>query len=137
MSMTISMSTKPHRPAGLTSMDLMGLHDLPCGKLAPPDLALPHARRRVFGPSAGWHHRVNVLYHLLNTELLFLVLWRMTGGMWQSAFVAALFGVHPLHVESVAWVAERKDVLSTLFWILAMGAYLQYVRRPGIGDTFW
>ena len=86
-----------------------------------------------FGLDAGWHHRMNVLYHLLNTELLFLVLWRMTGGMWQSAFVAALFGVHPLHVESVAWVAERKDVLSALFWILTMGAYLRYSRRPGIG----
>jgi tetratricopeptide (TPR) repeat protein len=87
----------------------------------------------LFGPSAGWHHRMNVLYHLLNTELLFLVLWRMTGWMWKSAFVAALFGVHPLHVESVAWVAERKDVLSTLFWMLTMGAYLRYARRPGIG----
>jgi len=87
----------------------------------------------LFGTSAGWHHRMNVLYHLLNTILLFLVLWRMTGGIWQSAFVAALFGVHPLHVESVAWVAERKDVLSTLFWILTMGAYLRYARRPGIG----
>ncbi len=87
----------------------------------------------LFGLDAGWHHRVNLLFHLLNTELLFLVLWRMTGGMWQSAFVAALFGVHPLHVESVAWVSERKDVLSTLFWILTMGAYLRYVRRPGAG----
>jgi tetratricopeptide (TPR) repeat protein len=87
----------------------------------------------LFGPSAEWHHRMNVLYHLLNTELLFLVLWRMTGGLWQSAFVAALFGIHPLHVESVAWIAERKDVLSTLFWILTMGAYLRYTRCPGIG----
>jgi tetratricopeptide (TPR) repeat protein len=87
----------------------------------------------LFGPSAGWHHRMNVLYHLLNMELLFLVLFRMTGGLWQSAFVAALFGVHPLHVESVAWVAERKDVLSTLFWMLTMGAYLRYARDPGIG----
>jgi len=87
----------------------------------------------LFGLDAGWHHRMNVLFHLLNTELLFLVLWRMTGGMWPSAFVAALFGAHPLHVESVAWVAERKDVLSTLFWILTMGAYLRYVRRPGAG----
>jgi len=88
---------------------------------------------QLFGLSAGWHHRMNVLYHLVNTILLFLVLWRMTGGIWQSAFVAALFGVHPLHVESVAWVAERKDLLSTLFWVLAMGAYLRYARRPGIG----
>jgi tetratricopeptide (TPR) repeat protein len=87
----------------------------------------------LFGASAGKHHLMNLLYHLLNTELLFFVLWRMTGGLWQSAFVAAMFGVHPLHVESAAWIAERKDVLSTLFWILAMGAYLRYVRRPGTG----
>ena len=87
----------------------------------------------LFGPSARWHHRMNVAYHLLNTGLLFLVLWRMTGGLWKSAFVAALFGVHPLHVESVAWVSERKDVLSTLFLILTMGAYLRYVRSPGLG----
>jgi tetratricopeptide (TPR) repeat protein len=79
---------------------------------------------QLFGLDAGWHHRVNVLFHLANTALLFLVLWRMTGGLWQSAFVAALFAVHPLHVESVAWVAERKDVLSTFFWLLTMGAYL-------------
>lgn len=85
----------------------------------------------LFGNDPGWHHRMNVLFHLLDTELLFLLLWRMTGGLWQSAFVAALFGVHPLHVESVAWVAERKDVLSTLFWLMTMGAYLLYVRRPG------
>lgn len=88
---------------------------------------------QLFGPSAGWHHFMNLMYHLLNTELLFLVLWRMTGGLWGSAFVAALFGVHPLHVESVAWIAERKDVLSTLFWILTMGAYLRYTRCPGLG----
>lgn len=87
---------------------------------------------QLFGLDAGWHHRVNVLFHLANTALLFLVLWRMTGGLWQSAFVAALFAVHPLHVESVAWIAERKDVLSTLFWLLTMGAYLGYVRRPSI-----
>jgi tetratricopeptide (TPR) repeat protein len=87
----------------------------------------------LFGTSAGGHHLMNLLYHLMNTEFLFFILWRMTGGFWQSAFVAALFGVHPLHVESVAWIAERKDVLSTLFWILTMGAYLRYTRRPGTG----
>ena len=91
------------------------------------------ADMQLFGLDTGWHHRVNVLFHLANTALLFLVLWRMTGGLWQSAFVGALFAVHPLHVQSVAWIAERKDVLSTLFWLLAMGAYLGYVRRPGIG----
>ena len=77
----------------------------------------------LFGINAGWHHRMNVLFHLLNTILLYLVLWQMTGGLWRSAFVAALFGVHPLHVESVVWIAERKDLLSTLFWILTMGVF--------------
>ncbi len=86
----------------------------------------------LFGSNAGWHHRMNVLFHLLNTLLLYLVFWRMTGRLWHSAFVAALFGVHPLHVESVAWIAERKDLLSTLFWILTMGVYLRYVRRPSL-----
>jgi hypothetical protein len=65
--------------------------------------------------------------------LLFVVLRQMTGALWQSAFVAAAFGLHPLHVESVAWVTERRDVLSTLFWILAMGAYFRYVKKPFAG----
>jgi len=85
----------------------------------------------LFGPSPGWHHRMNVLYHLLNTELLFLVLWRMTGALWQGAFVAALFGAHPLHVESAMWISERKDLLCALFFLLATAAYRRYVRRPG------
>ncbi len=84
-----------------------------------------------FGPAAAWHHRTNVLLHLLNTALLFLALERLTGGFWRSALVAALFGVHPLHVESVAWVAERKDLLSALFWTLTLRAYVRYARRPG------
>lgn len=90
----------------------------------------------LFGTSPAWHHRVNALLHLMNTELLFLVLWRMTGGLWQSAFAAALFGVHPLHVEPVAWVTERRELLSALFVMLTMGAYLRYVRRPGVGRYF-
>jgi tetratricopeptide (TPR) repeat protein len=84
------------------------------------------------GPNPGKMHLVNVFFHLANTLLLFTVLKQMTGALWQSAFVAALFAVHPLHVESVAWVSERKDVLSTLFWLLTMWAYLQYVRQPKI-----
>jgi tetratricopeptide (TPR) repeat protein len=77
-------------------------------------------------------HVTNVLLHTANTLLLFLVLGRMTGLVWRSAVVAGLFALHPLHVESVAWVAERKDVLSTLFLMLALAAYLYYVRRPGV-----
>ncbi|NTW16972.1 MAG: glycosyltransferase family 39 protein, partial [Syntrophaceae bacterium] len=83
-----------------------------------------------FGLKAGWHHLMNLLFHIANTLLLFLVLHRMTKALWQSAFVAALFALHPLHVESVAWVAERKDVLSTFFWMLTMGAYVFYVEKP-------
>jgi protein O-mannosyl-transferase len=87
---------------------------------------------QLFGLNPQGHHLTNLLFHIANTLLLFLVLNRMTKALWQSAFVAALFAIHPLHVESVAWVAERKDVLSTLFWLLTMGAYLYYVERPGL-----
>jgi tetratricopeptide (TPR) repeat protein len=85
------------------------------------------------GLKAGGFHLTNVLLHAANTLLLFLVLGRMTGAIGRSAVVAGLFGLHPLHVESVAWVAERKDVLSTLFWMLTLAAYLHYTRRPGLG----
>ncbi len=87
---------------------------------------------QLFGVNAGGHHIVNALFHLANTLLLFLVLRAMTRADWPSAFVAAMFAVHPLHAESVAWVSERKDVLSTFFWLLAMAAYARYVRRPGV-----
>ncbi len=86
---------------------------------------------RLFGMDAGRQHLVNVLFHLANTVLLFLFLDRATGAGAQSLFVAALFALHPLHVESVAWVAERKDVLSTLFWMLTLISYVRYVERPG------
>jgi hypothetical protein len=85
---------------------------------------------RMYGVNAGPHHVTSVLLHIANTLLLFGLLLRMTGAPGRSAFVAALFAVHPLHVESVAWVAERKDVLSTLFWMLTLLAYTAYVRHP-------
>jgi tetratricopeptide (TPR) repeat protein len=78
-------------------------------------------------------HFTNVVLHLANTVLLLHVLRRMTGAVWRSALVAALFALHPLHVESVAWVTERKDVLSTLFWLLTLWAYAVYTGRPGPG----
>ena len=87
---------------------------------------------QLFGLDPRWHHLTNLLLHLASTLLLFLVFHRMTEALWQSAFVAALFALHPLHVESVAWVAERKDVLSAFFWMLTMGAYAFYVERPGL-----
>jgi len=84
---------------------------------------------QLFGLNPGDHHLVNVLIHTATVILLFLVLRRMTGFLWRSAFVAAVFAIHPLRVESVAWVAERKDVLSGLFFMLTMGAYVSYVRH--------
>lgn len=85
---------------------------------------------QLFGLDAGRHHLVNLLFHTANALLLFTVFRKMTGALWQSAFVATLFAVHPLHVESVAWVSERKDVLSTFFWFLTMAAYFHYVKNP-------
>jgi tetratricopeptide (TPR) repeat protein len=84
-----------------------------------------------FGLDAGRHHLVSLLFHVLNTLILFAVLQGMTGALWKSGFVAALFALHPLHVESVAWIAERKDVLSTFFFLLTLLAYERYARRPG------
>lgn len=82
-----------------------------------------------FGLRSGAHHAVSVVFHALTAVALFLVLRSMTSTMWRSAFVAAVFAIHPLHVESVAWVAERKDVLSGLFFMLTLGAYTRYARR--------
>lgn len=87
---------------------------------------------RLYGLNPRGHHLTNLLFHLANLLLLFGVMTRMTGSLWRSGFVAALFAVHPLHVESVAWVAERKDVLSTFFWLLTMLAYLSYAKRPSL-----
>ncbi|MGO9147156.1 MAG: tetratricopeptide repeat protein [Desulfomonilia bacterium] len=86
----------------------------------------------MFGLNPGMHHLTNVLLHILNSILLFLVFERMTGALWRSAVVAALFALHPIHVESVVWISERKDVLSTFFWMLTMLAYHWYVMNKTI-----
>ena len=88
---------------------------------------------QLWGVRAGGHHFTNIVLHTIAVVLLFLVLQQMTGAIWQSAFVAALFAIHPLHVESVAWISERKDVLSAVFFMLTLGAYVRYVRSPSIG----
>ena len=87
---------------------------------------------QLFGANAAGHHITNLIFHVINTLLLFLILRRITGFPWRSAFVAVLFAIHPLHIESVAWVAERKDVLSTLFFMLTVWAYVRCVERPAI-----
>ena len=85
---------------------------------------------QLYGMNAGRHHRTNLILHIANSLLLFLVLGRMTKALWRSAFVAALFALHPLNVDSVAWVAERKNVLSTFFWMLTLLTYVYYTERP-------
>ncbi len=88
----------------------------------------------IYGMNPGHHHLTNVLYHILNTILLFFLFKRMTGKLWQSSFVAALFALHPLHVESVAWIAERKDVLSTFFLFMTLWTYTRYVENFRVTD---
>lgn len=85
---------------------------------------------QIFGLWAGGHHLTSLFFHIVNTLLLFFLFRKMTGNDWQSAFMAALFALHPLHVQSVAWVSERKDVLSAFFWMLSFWAYVRYVHRP-------
>jgi len=87
---------------------------------------------QLFGSNPGWMHLVNLLLHIANTLLLFAIFKKLTAAVWPSVFVAAAFALHPMHVESVAWIAERKDVLSTLFWLLTLAAYVGYVKRPSV-----
>jgi tetratricopeptide (TPR) repeat protein len=87
---------------------------------------------QIFGLNSLWHHLINLLFHIANVLLLFYVFSKMTGAIWRSAFVAAIFAIHPLRVESVAWVAERKDVLSSFFWMLTLAIYIWYSAKPSL-----
>jgi hypothetical protein len=87
---------------------------------------------QLHGLNAGGYHLTNVILHVMSTLLLFWLFNRMTGAIWRSAFVAALFALHPLHVESVVWIAERKDVLSAFFWMLTLCLYVYYTEKPVI-----
>jgi len=101
-------------------------------QLASADLDFTHGGLRTVRLDPAGHHATNLMFHVANAVLIFLLLRRTTGAQWRSAFVAALFALHPLHVESVAWVSERKDVLSTFFWALTIWAYVRYSERPGL-----
>lgn len=92
---------------------------------------------RLFGSWAGGHHLISLVFHIANTLLLFFVLRKMTHVVWESAFVAAVFALHPLHVQSVAWISERKDVLSAFFWMLTLWAYAGYAQGPGWRTYTW
>jgi protein O-mannosyl-transferase len=101
-----------------------------CASYHPLTMLSLMADYQLHGLHAGGYHFTNVALHTASVILLFLVLRQMTGALWRSAFVAAVFAIHPLRVESVAWVAERKDVLSAFFFMLTIGAYVRYARRP-------
>ena len=123
-----------HVRAGLTADNLAwALASFDAANWFPLTWITHMADYQFFGMESGWHHLTNVWLHALNALLLFAVLKRTTGARWPSALVAFLFALHPLHVESVAWVAERKDVLSAFFWFLTLWCYARYVERPGVG----
>jgi tetratricopeptide (TPR) repeat protein len=119
--------------AGLTPDNIKwSLTAVEVGNWAPLTLLSHMLDCQLFGMESGMHHVVNVLFHILSTLLLFTVLQRATRERWPSAFVAFLFALHPLHVESVAWVSERKDVLSAFFCFLALYAYVRYTEAPSL-----
>ena len=137
------ITENPHVRVGLTGSGVGWAMTATDGSNWHPLTWLAHmADCQVFGLWAGGHHLVSVGLHAINAVLLFWLLRRMTaavparpslgGGVWLSAFVAGLFALHPLHVESVAWISERKDVLSTFFGLLALLAYVRYAERPGV-----
>lgn len=116
---------------GITPANVHQIFTHPHGVNWHPLTSLSHMLDcQLYGLNAGWHHGTNVLLHIATTILLFLILRQITGSLWRSAIIAALFSIHPLRVESVAWISERKDVLSGFFFMLTIGAYAQYVRRP-------
>jgi tetratricopeptide (TPR) repeat protein len=130
----IYISHNPHVKAGLTGSGVLWAFQSGYASNWHPLTWISHmADCQLYGLNPAGHHLTNLLFHLANTLLLLLLFQRMTRSVWRSAFVAALFAWHPLHVESVAWASERKDVLSTFFFLLTIWAYLRYVeasRQP-------
>jgi tetratricopeptide (TPR) repeat protein len=128
------VTENPHVKAGITHESVVWAFTTSHASNWHPLTWLSHMLDcELFGLNPHWHHLTNLFFHIANTLLLFWVLKKMTGRIWPSVFVAAAFALHPLHVESVAWVAERKDVLSTLFGLLTIAAYIRYAQTPNIG----
>ncbi len=124
----------PHITGGITQQSLTWAFTKPYASNWHPLTWISHILDcQVFGLNPLGHHLVSVLFHTANALLLFWILKNITGTIWTSAFVAAVFAVHPVQVESVAWAAERKTVLSGLFWLLTMAAYVRYTRQPAFG----
>ncbi|MBN1363600.1 MAG: glycosyltransferase family 39 protein, partial [Syntrophaceae bacterium] len=127
------ISDNPNVQAGLTSENITWAFTTTHASNWHPLTWLSHMLDcQLYGLNPGGHHIINLLFHIVNSLLLFFVFRKMTGHLWRSVFVASLFALHPLHVESVAWISERKDVLSTFFWMLTMWSYIWYVQHPRI-----
>ena len=123
----------PDITSGLTLQSFKQAFTSPHSHMWHPLTTLSHILDcQLFGLNPMGHHFVSVLFHILNALLLFWILVKITGAIWPSAFVAAVFALHPLQVESVAWAAERKTVLSGLFWFLTIAVYVWYTKKPGI-----
>lgn len=127
----------PHVTSGLTSTNIIWAFKSSEQANWHPLTWISHqADCSMFGLNAGGHHLIDLLFHIANTLLLFVWLKNLTNAMWRSAFVAAAFAWHPLHVESVAWAAERKDVLSTFFWMLTLLAWSGYAKNKNVAAYF-
>ena len=132
------MVTNSHINHGLTLAGLRWIMHAPHGGNFHPLTSVLHMlSAQMFGPIPAWHHAVSLALHALNSVLLAVALARLTRAWWKSVLVAALFALHPLRVESVAWVSELKDVLSGLFFMLALLAYARWAERPGRGRYAW
>jgi tetratricopeptide (TPR) repeat protein len=127
------VTENPHIQAGVTWQTFTWALTATAAQNWHPLTWLSHALDcQLYGANPVGHHATNILLHALNVVLLFLLLLRATGAKWRSLLVAALFALHPLNVESVAWIAERKNLLSTLFFLLTLGAYGWYSRKPDV-----
>ena len=128
------VTENPNVKRGLTRESVVWAFTSPHFHMWHPLTSLSHLLDcELFGLDPTWHHLTNLLLHIASTLLLFGILKRMTEAFWPCLFVALAFAVHPLNVESVAWIAERKNVLSGLFWMLTIATYVRYAERPGIG----
>jgi hypothetical protein len=130
----ITITENPNINRGITRQSVLWAFTKPHRSMWHPLTSLSHMLDcQLFGLNPSWHHLTNLLFHAASVLLLFGIFKRMTGEVWLSAFVAAVFALHPLNVESIAWASERKSVLSTFFWILTIAAYIRYAEHPAIG----
>lgn len=133
----IHVFENPHVREGLTPGSIVWAFTATQGVLWHPVTWLSFmVDYELFGLNPGWYHLINIFFHIANTLLLYLFLRYVTGALWRSAFIAALFALHPLHVESVAWVTERKDVLSIFLMMIALLIYVKYAERPSLKRYF-